>query len=127
MTGVSGSSTNSASSYPLRGTGTQERREYALPLLRQTRIRRHTYTNQADTVAADIAGTLGTALPMAAMFTRNRLIGWTAVLFAIQSWLNEVPSQVAAGKQPAFFSVGMSIMSLVIVSGPERRERNAMG
>ncbi|KAI5795107.1 hypothetical protein EDC01DRAFT_71792 [Geopyxis carbonaria] len=62
----------------------------------------------------DMAGTLGTALPMAAMFTRHKMIGWTAVVFAIQNWLNETPGSLAAGKQPAFFSVGMAVMSLAI-------------
>ena len=43
------------------------------------------------------------------------MMGWTAVVFAIQSWLNESPAQVAAGKQPAYFAVAMSLMSLLIV------------
>ena len=42
-------------------------------------------------------------------------MGWTAVVFTIQSWLNESPAQVAAGKQPAYFAVAMSLMSLLIV------------
>lgn len=67
---------------------------------------------------------------MAAMFTRNKMIGWTAVVFAVQGWLSETPGQVASGKQPAYFSVGMSVMALAMVCFPspfldvcgERRE-----
>lgn len=35
--------------------------------------------------SSDIAGTLGSTLPMAAMFTRNKLIGW-CVPISILSW-----------------------------------------
>ncbi|KAF8252797.1 hypothetical protein K440DRAFT_523161, partial [Wilcoxina mikolae CBS 423.85] len=62
--------------------------------------------------------TLGTALPMAAMFTRHKMIGWTAVVFAIQNWLNESPAQVAAGKQPGYFAVGIALMSLMLTYMP---------
>ncbi|KAH8147375.1 uncharacterized protein LAJ45_08531 [Morchella importuna] len=62
----------------------------------------------------DITSTIGSTLPMAAMFTRNKMIGWTAVVFAIQGWLSETPGQVASGKQPAYFSVGMSVMALAM-------------
>ncbi|KAK4555336.1 hypothetical protein LTR86_007633 [Recurvomyces mirabilis] len=40
------------------------------------------------------------------------MIGWTAVLFAIQGWLSETPAQKAASSTPSYFSVGMSILSL---------------
>jgi len=68
----------------------------------------------------DIAGTLSTALPMAAMFTRNKMMGWAAVIFAVQSWLNETPgsSSFDKGKQPAIFSLGMAFMSLGITYMP---------
>jgi len=50
------------------------------------------------------------------------MIGWGAVVFAIQSWLNETPAQLAGGKQPAYFGIGMACMSLLIVSfASERR------
>lgn len=39
----------------------------------------------------------------------------TAMIFAIQAWLNETPAQLAGGKQPAYFGVGMSLMSLGFV------------
>ncbi|KAL7274849.1 hypothetical protein RUND412_002233 [Rhizina undulata] len=66
----------------------------------------------------DIAATLSSTLPMAAMFTRNKMIGWTAVVFAVQAWLNETPGALASGKQPAYFGVGMSLMSLGVTYLP---------
>ena len=34
--------------------------------------------------ASDISGTLGSTLPMAAMFTRNKFIGWCGTLRAMK-------------------------------------------
>ena len=75
----------------------------------------------------DISGTLGSTMPMAAMFTRNKFIGWYAepslqlfkewwvadvyrasVVFSIQNWLGESQDTKKASSQPAYFSVGMS-------------------
>ncbi|ATZ45417.1 hypothetical protein BCIN_01g02040 [Botrytis cinerea B05.10] len=67
---------------------------------------------------SDFSGTLGSTLPMAAMFTRNKLIGWASVLFAIQNWLGESPETRKTSSQPAYFSVGMSLMALVITYLP---------
>ncbi|RPA93953.1 hypothetical protein L873DRAFT_1703114 [Choiromyces venosus 120613-1] len=58
----------------------------------------------------DIAATISSTLPMAAKNETNYIR--TSVLFAIQAWLNETPAQVAGGKQPAYFGVGMSLMAL---------------
>lgn len=41
-----------------------------------------------------------------------RLLGWTSVLFAVQGWLSETEAQRAAASQPAYFSIGMSLLSL---------------
>lgn len=46
-----------------------------------------------------------------------RLLGWTSVLFAIQSWLAETPAQKAASASPAYFTVGMAVLSLGVVRG----------
>ncbi|RKF64420.1 hypothetical protein OnM2_n019039 [Erysiphe neolycopersici] len=62
---------------------------------------------------SDISGTLGNTLPMAAMFTRNKFVGWASVLFAIQSWLGESSESKKGTSQPAIFTVGMSIMALL--------------
>ncbi|KAE8440773.1 hypothetical protein EG329_006590 [Mollisiaceae sp. DMI_Dod_QoI] len=68
--------------------------------------------------ASDISGTLGSTLPMAAMFTRNKFIGWASVVFAIQNWLGESEDAKKTASQPAYFSVGMSIMALVVTYLP---------
>ncbi|KAI4629557.1 uncharacterized protein J4E87_002742 [Alternaria ethzedia] len=62
----------------------------------------------------DMSSTLSSTLPMAAIFTRNKMIGWVAVVFAIQSWLAETPEQKKTSTTPAYFQVGMSAMSLLV-------------
>ncbi|EON67654.1 hypothetical protein W97_06797 [Coniosporium apollinis CBS 100218] len=51
---------------------------------------------------------MASTLPMAAIFTRNKIIGWTAVVFALQSWLGESPEQKRTSSTPGYFSVGMA-------------------
>merc|ERR1739842_133913 len=48
---------------------------------------------EKDKESNDMQSTMASTLPMAAMFTRNKLIGWTAVMFSIQGWLSETPDQ----------------------------------
>ncbi|PPJ54480.1 hypothetical protein CBER1_02540 [Cercospora berteroae] len=67
---------------------------------------------EKDEGSTDFQSTMTSTLPMAAIFTRNKLLGWTAVLFSLQSWLTETPAQKAASSSPAYLSVGMAIMSL---------------
>ncbi|KAM3421215.1 hypothetical protein BST61_g1623 [Cercospora zeina] len=67
---------------------------------------------EKDESTTDFQSTMTSTLPMAAIFTRNKLLGWTAVLFSLQSWLTETPAQKAASSSPAYLSVGMAIMSL---------------
>lgn len=57
---------------------------------------------------SDLAGTMISTLPMAAMFTRNKYMGWAAIVFSIQAWLTESPEQKASASQPALMSVGMA-------------------
>jgi len=57
--------------------------------------------------ASDLSGTLGSTLPMAAMFTRNKFVGWASVVLAIQNWLGESAEAKRTSSQPAYFSVGM--------------------
>ncbi|CAI6335822.1 unnamed protein product [Periconia digitata] len=61
-----------------------------------------------DKNEGDMSSTMASTLPMAAIFTRNKMIGWVAVVFAIQSWLAESPEQAKTSGTPAYFSVGMS-------------------
>lgn len=45
---------------------------------------------------------------MAAIFMRNRYIGWAAFVFAVQSWLGESEVTKKNSSTPGYFSVGMS-------------------
>ncbi|KAL5397617.1 hypothetical protein PMIN02_002121 [Paraphaeosphaeria minitans] len=67
-----------------------------------------------DKSDGDMSSTMATTLPMAAIFTRNKMIGWVAVVFALQSWLAETADQRRTAATPAYFSVGMSFMSLLV-------------
>ncbi|KAF2643440.1 hypothetical protein P280DRAFT_447027 [Massarina eburnea CBS 473.64] len=71
-----------------------------------------------DKPEGDMASTMASTLPMAAIFTRNKMIGWVAVVFALQSWLAESPEQRRNSTTPAYFSVGMSFMSLLVAYMP---------
>lgn len=59
---------------------------------------------------------MSSTLPMIAIVSRNKFLGWAAVVFAIQSWLSETPAQKAKSATPGYFSVLMAIMSLGVVS-----------
>ena len=52
------------------------------------------------------------------IFTRNKMIGWTAVIFAIQGWLGETPAQAAAATTPSYLQIGMAAMSLGVAYMP---------
>jgi hypothetical protein len=54
----------------------------------------------------------------AQIFTRNKMIGWTAVIFAIQGWLGETPAQAAAATTPSYLQIGMAAMSLGVAYMP---------
>ncbi|EPE31925.1 hypothetical protein GLAREA_12007 [Glarea lozoyensis ATCC 20868] len=73
--------------------------------------------------ASDIAGTLASTLPMAAMFTRNKFISWAAVVLAIQNWLGESQDTKKTTSQPAYFSVGMSCMYSCTSKGNGKRKK----
>ncbi|KAF2752000.1 hypothetical protein M011DRAFT_473283 [Sporormia fimetaria CBS 119925] len=68
----------------------------------------------ADKSEGDVASTMATTLPMAAIFTRNKMVGWVSVLFAVQAWLAESKEQKRTATTPAIFSVGMAFMSLLV-------------
>ncbi|KAJ5780986.1 hypothetical protein N7457_006146 [Penicillium paradoxum] len=71
-------------------------------------------SSKKDMRRADL-GTMSSTLPMAAMFTRNRMIGWVSIVFSLQSWLGESPEQKKNASTPAYMSVLMSCMS---IAGP---------
>lgn len=58
--------------------------------------------------AVEFSSTLASTLPMAAMFTRNKYVGWSSAIFAVQSWLGESAETRANTATPAYISVGMS-------------------
>jgi hypothetical protein len=60
----------------------------------------------ADT--GDFSSTLSSTLPMAAIFMRNRYVGWAALVYSIQSWLGESEDSKKNSSTPGYFSVGMS-------------------
>ncbi|AEO65244.1 8afc679e-5c1f-4884-bca4-27abf0747c67 [Thermothielavioides terrestris] len=67
---------------------------------------------------AEFSSTLSSTLPMAAIFLRNRYVGWAAVVFSIQSWLGESEETRKSPSAPGYFSVGMSLMSLIVTYLP---------
>ncbi|KAB5528887.1 hypothetical protein GE09DRAFT_1228635 [Coniochaeta sp. 2T2.1] len=67
--------------------------------------------------ASDLSSTLSSTLPMAAIFMRNRYIGWAAFVYSVQSWLGE-SEDAKKSSTPGYFSVGMSLMSLAVTYLP---------
>ncbi|CCF38026.1 hypothetical protein CH063_09227 [Colletotrichum higginsianum] len=64
--------------------------------------------------STELSSTLSSTLPMAAMLTRNKFIGWASVVFSIQTWLGESEETKKSSATPGYFSVGMSIMGLAV-------------
>ena len=62
----------------------------------------------------DFGGAISSTLPMAAMFTRNKFIGWAAVVYAIQTWLSESEETRKKATTPGYLNVFMSIMALAV-------------
>ncbi|KAK2733333.1 hypothetical protein FQN57_002248 [Myotisia sp. PD_48] len=67
------------------------------------------------TDAGDIASTISGTMPMAAMFTRNKLIGCHPTLL---TWMAETPDQKKNASTPAYMSVFMSLMAVLVVYMP---------
>ncbi|KAI0897425.1 hypothetical protein F4806DRAFT_400668 [Annulohypoxylon nitens] len=69
--------------------------------------------------SAEFSSTLSSTLPMAAIFTRNRYIGWASVVISIQSYLGESEdASKSSNATPGYFSVGMSLMALAVTYLP---------
>ncbi|OOF98569.1 hypothetical protein ASPCADRAFT_1998 [Aspergillus carbonarius ITEM 5010] len=66
----------------------------------------------------DMSSAMSSTMPMAAMFTRNRMIGWVSFVFSLQSWLGETPDQKRTASTPGYMSVLMSLMALVVTYFP---------
>ncbi|KAI1466520.1 uncharacterized protein F4812DRAFT_434391 [Daldinia caldariorum] len=68
---------------------------------------------------AEISSTLSSTLPMAAIFTRNRYVGWASVVISIQNWLGESEEVTRSNNStPGYFTVGMSVMALAVTYLP---------
>ncbi|KAH0438020.1 hypothetical protein CKAH01_04917 [Colletotrichum kahawae] len=67
---------------------------------------------------AEFSSTLSSTLPMAAMLTRNKFIGWASVVFSVQTWLGESEETKKSSATPGYFSVGMSVMALAVTYLP---------
>ncbi|KAF2400310.1 hypothetical protein EJ06DRAFT_425852 [Trichodelitschia bisporula] len=74
------------------------------------------YTPPPKESDGDMAATMASTMPMIAIVTRNKILGWSAVLVALQSWLGE--SSTRAASTPGYFSVGMAMMSLCVTYLP---------
>ncbi|POR32537.1 Uncharacterized protein TPAR_07257 [Tolypocladium paradoxum] len=68
----------------------------------------------ASTDKAEFSSTVSSAIPMMAMFTRNKFIGWAAVVFSIQSWLGESQEAKRNSTAPGYFPVLMSVAALAV-------------
>ncbi|KAH9889252.1 hypothetical protein F4778DRAFT_785801 [Xylariomycetidae sp. FL2044] len=66
----------------------------------------------------EFSSTLSSTLPMAAIFTRNRYVGWASVVFSVQSWLGESEDASKSASTPGYFQVGMSVMALGVTYLP---------
>ncbi|KAH6630377.1 hypothetical protein B0J18DRAFT_100248 [Chaetomium sp. MPI-SDFR-AT-0129] len=66
----------------------------------------------------EFQSTISSTLPMAAIFLRNKYIGWAAVVFSIQSWLGESEETKKSSSTPGYFNVGMSLVSLIVTYLP---------
>ncbi|KAH7316450.1 hypothetical protein B0I35DRAFT_433111 [Stachybotrys elegans] len=66
----------------------------------------------------EFSSTLSSTLPMAAMFTRNKFLGWIAVVFSIQTWLGESEDTRKNSTTPGYLNVGMAIASLGVTYLP---------
>ena len=64
--------------------------------------------------ASEFSSTLSSTLPMAAIFMRNRYVGWASLVYSVQNWLGESEESQKNQGMPGYFSVGMSLMSLVV-------------
>ncbi|KAN0072082.1 hypothetical protein V8E54_009811 [Elaphomyces granulatus] len=70
---------------------------------------------------------MSTTMPMAAMFTRSRMIGWVSFVYALQTWLAETPEQRRTGSTPAYMTVFMSFMALIVVRFPVSEFSHSQG
>ncbi|KAF2861520.1 hypothetical protein K470DRAFT_214809 [Piedraia hortae CBS 480.64] len=74
------------------------------------------YQERSEKSGEDFSSAISASMPMVAIFTRNKLIGWTSVLFAVQNWLAEPAKK--DDSMPGIFSIATSILALGAVYLP---------
>ncbi|SPN99783.1 uncharacterized protein DNG_02635 [Cephalotrichum gorgonifer] len=67
---------------------------------------------------ADFSSSIASTLPMAAMLTRNKFVGWASFIFSLQTWLGESAEAKVNSGTPSLFSVGMAFMALAVTYLP---------
>jgi len=67
---------------------------------------------------SDLSSTFTSTLPMVAMFTRNKMLGWVSFVFSLLNWLAETPDQKKSASTPGYLSVGMAAMAMVVTYLP---------
>ncbi|PGH09498.1 translation initiation factor 1 [Blastomyces parvus] len=66
----------------------------------------------------DMSSTMSNTMPMAAMFSRNKMIAWASVTFSLQNWLAETPEQQKKSTTPAYMGVIMAFLSVAVTYMP---------
>ncbi|KAI0461067.1 hypothetical protein LJB42_001397 [Komagataella kurtzmanii] len=62
------------------------------------------------------ANVVGSTLPMAAMFLRNKVVSWSALFIALQAYLNEPrfkPQNKDGPSQPGLMTVGFALLAVL--------------
>ncbi|KIV83085.1 hypothetical protein PV11_05143 [Exophiala sideris] len=77
------------------------------------------YVEPKEDKAADFSSTFSSTLPMAAMFMRNRMLGWFSLLSALLNWLGETPAQKqSSAGTPAYLTFGMALLAVAVTYMP---------
>ncbi|KIW13989.1 hypothetical protein PV08_06770 [Exophiala spinifera] len=76
------------------------------------------YVEPTEEKPADFSSTLSSTMPMAAMFTRNKMLGWFALLSSLLNWLGETPAQRSNNATPGYLSFGMAVLAVVVTYMP---------
>ncbi|KAL2395801.1 hypothetical protein ABEF95_010402 [Exophiala dermatitidis] len=76
------------------------------------------YVEPKEDKPADLGSTLTSTMPMAAMFTRNRMLGWFSLLTALLNWLGETPAQRQSSATPGYMSFGMAALAVAVTYMP---------
>ncbi|EXJ82364.1 hypothetical protein A1O3_06177 [Capronia epimyces CBS 606.96] len=76
------------------------------------------YVEPKEEKPTDFGSTLTSTMPMAAMFTRNRMLGWFSLLTSLLNWLGETPAQRQSSGTPGYLSFGMAVLAVTVTYMP---------